>query len=284
MSSTRQPVVIAVSHAVVSLRQFQSIMEIAVISAATNEQAFDVAPHLYVELASGASDIAAAQRLRYRVFVEEMGARATVHSPGREHDYFDPWCEHLIVRDRASGTVIGTSRVLKADNARRLGAFCAEREFDLTRLGHLRRKLVELGRTCVDPAYRTHATAMLLLSGVAKFARERGASHLIACASISMTDRGVNAAAVYGQLARRHLAPSEYRITARSPLAALANPPWPNPAIPSLIMAYLRLGAWIGGEPAWDPDFNIADLLVILPVARSEARSARSFQNELQAA
>ncbi len=254
------------------------------ISAAMNEVGFDGTPQLSVELAAGSADIAAAQRLRYRVFVEEMGARVTVHSPGREHDYFDPWCEHLIVRDRASGDVVGTNRMLTTDNARRLGAFCAEREFDLTRLGRLRRRLVEVGRACVDPAYRTGAAALLLLSGVAKMARERGASHLIGCTSISMTDCGANAAAVYTRLARRHLAPTEYRVVPRSPLAALADPIAPTLAIPPLFKTYIHLGAWIGGEPAWDPDFNMADLLVILPIARAETRRARLFAHERRAA
>ena len=241
-------------------------------------------PLLSLERATGAVDIAAAQRLRYRVFVEEMGAQTSLHSPGREHDYFDPWCEHLIVRDRISDRVVGTYRLLTADNARRLGAFCSEREFDLTRLGRLRRQIVEIGRVCIDPAYRTDATLMLLWSGIARIAREKGASHLIGCASLSMADGGANAAAVYAELARRHLAPSEFRVFPRSPLAALSDAVTSTSAIPPLIRSYLRLGAWIGGEPAWDPDFNTADLLALLPITRVEDRSSRSLPHELQAA
>jgi putative hemolysin len=264
-------------------------MEIGVISAAINENAIDKkviasTPQLSLELAAGSGEIVAAQRLRYRVFVEEMGARVTVHSPGREHDYFDPWCEHVIVRDRVSGNVIGTYRLLTSDNARRLGAFCAEREFDLTRIGHLRRKLLEVGRACVHPAYRTGATAMLLWSGAAKLARERGATHVISCASISMADRGAHAAGVYTRLARRYLAPSEYRVVPRSPLAALAHPVTPPWSTPALIKGSLRLGAWVSGEPAWDPDFNTADLLLFLPVTRIETRCARPLAQDLQAA
>jgi len=135
-------------------------------------------PELSLELATGSAGRAAAQGLRYRVFVEEMGAAPRVHSPGREHDYYDPLCEHLIVRHRASAEIVGTYRVLTADNARRVGAFCSEREFDLTRLGHLRRRLIELSRACVDPAHRSGAAPMLLWSGIAALARERGASHL----------------------------------------------------------------------------------------------------------
>jgi len=241
-------------------------------------------PRLSVEIATTSQDIAAAQRLRHRVFVEEMGARGVAGDGGRERDFFDPWCEHLVVRDRATGDVVGTYRLLTAEKASRLGTFCAEREFDLTRLAPLRSGLVEVGRACIAPDYRTGAAVMLLWSGVAARMREHGATHLIGCASISMADGGANAAAIYTHLARRYLAPIEYRVTTRSPLAALARPIPSTATIPPLINGCLRLGGWIGGEPAWDPEFNAADLLVFLPRARIEARYARHPLEDRQAA
>jgi putative hemolysin len=81
-----------------------------------NQAAIEWTPRLSLELAAGSRDITTSQRLRHRVFVEEMGAQIAVHSPGREHDCFDPWCEHLIVRDRISGEVVGTNRLLTAPN------------------------------------------------------------------------------------------------------------------------------------------------------------------------
>jgi putative hemolysin len=259
-------------------------MEIAVLADVGVEKIAERMPRLSLELATVSSDVAAAQRLRHRVFVEEMGARATLHSPGREQDFFDPWCEHMIVRDQTSGEVVATNRLLTSESARRLGLFCAEREFDLTRLGRLRHQLIEVGRACIDPTYRNGAALMLLCSGVATFARERGASYLIGCASISMADRGANAAAVYNQLARRYLAPAEYRVVPRSPLAALGDPVASAWTLPPVIKAYVRLGAWIGGEPAWDPDFDTADLPVFLPLMRVEERHARRFGHERRAA
>lgn len=241
-------------------------------------------PALSLQLATTTHDIAAAQRLRHRVFVEEMGARAASQDRGREQDFFDPWCEHVIVRDRSSGDVVGTCRLLTAKNAARLGTFCAEREFDLTRLAPLRARLLEIGRVCIDPAYRTGAAIMVLWSGIARLMRQRGATHLIGCASISMADGGTHAAAVYAHAAQQFLAPIEYRVLPRSPLAALKHGIPSTSRIPPLIKAYLRLGAWIGGEPAWDPDFNTADLLVFLPLARMEARRARPFFEDRQAA
>lgn len=97
------------------------------VPAAMDGETRERTPRLSLALATRSCDIAAAQRLRHRVFVEEMGAQATVQSPGREHDLYDPWCEHLIVRDRTSGEAVGTYRLLTADSARRLGA-CLQTE------------------------------------------------------------------------------------------------------------------------------------------------------------
>lgn len=36
-------------------------------------------------------------------------------------------------------------------------------------------------------------------------------------------------------------------------------------------------GAYVCGAPAWDPDFNTADLLMLLPMSRLPPRYARHF-------
>lgn len=236
---------------------------------------------LSVELATSASDIEAAQRLRYRVFVGEMGARMTGRVPGRDEDIFDAWCEHLIVRDREADQVVGTYRILTSERARRVGAFYADSEFDLTRLARMRPRAVEIGRACIDAGYRTGAVIMLLWQGLARLMRERDFQCLFGCASISLADGGANAVRVYHQLAPRHLAPIEYRVFPRHRLAlrddmetAAAGVP---AIVPPLLKGYLRLGAWVGGEPAWDPDFNTADLFVFLQLAQLETRYARHY-------
>jgi putative hemolysin len=237
--------------------------------------------HLKVELALTTADVRAAQRLRYRVFAEEMGAHVVGREPGRDEDHFDPWCEHLIVRDCDTGGVVGTYRILTADRARQLGTFYSESEFDLTRLFLLRPRMVEIGRACVDARYRSGPTIMLLWQGIAQFMRERKYDYLIGCASVSMQDGGACAQQVYSEIEQRHLAPIEYRVFPRHPLSPRDAPlPVRNNEpvrIPALLKGYLRLGAWIGGEPAWDPDFNTADLFVFLPLARVEARYARHY-------
>lgn len=221
------------------------------------------------------SEIADAQRLRYRVFAGEMGANLPSRVPGIDQDIYDPYCEHLVVRDTRSGEVVGNYRILSPESARQIGYY-SENEFDLTRLQHLRPRLVEIGRSCVHPAYRSGATIALLWAGLARYMTDRGHDYLIGCASVSMADGGHAAASLYNRLAE-HLGPPEYRVFPRCPLplAALRND---RPAeTPPLIKAYLRAGAWICGEPAWDPDFNTADLPILMPMAKVSPRYAKHY-------
>lgn len=237
---------------------------------------------LQVGFARTPGEVEAAQRLRYAVFVDEMGASTPCRRPGIEEDMFDAWCEHLIVRDQASDEVVGTYRVLTPDQARRLGTYYAETEFDLTRLQLLRDDVCEVGRACIRADYRNGAVIGRLWQGIALLMLERRYRFLIGCASMGMADGGAAARLVADHVMPSHLAPIEYRVFPRSPLAA-ANPggdaPQPDVAalMPPLLRAYLRLGAWIGGEPAWDPEFNTADFFVLLPLARVTARYARHF-------
>lgn len=237
-------------------------------------------PKLSVGLATHQDEILEAQRLRYRVFAGEMGAKLPSRIPGVDEDIFDRWCEHLVVRDDNSGEVVGTYRILSPVNARRVGYY-SEGEFDLTRLQHLRPRLVEIGRSCVHPDYRTGATIALLWGGLSHYMQANGYDYLMGCASISMADGGHGAASLYHRLARgedSHLSPLEYRVFPRCPLPLAALRQDAPAELPPLIKGYLRAGAWICGEPAWDPDFNTADLPILMPMARVAGRYAKHFQ------
>jgi putative hemolysin len=233
-------------------------------------------PTLSVGLATTQREVLAAQKLRYQVFAEELGARLPSKTPGVDHDIFDPYCEHLVVRNEDNGQVIGTYRILSPESAKAIGSYYSESEFDLTRLQHLKPRMVEIGRSCVHPDHRTGATITLLWSGLAKYMLQNGYDYLIGCASISMADGGHAAASIYSRLGE-HLSPIEYRVFPRCPLplAALNN----NLAadVPPLIKGYLRAGAYICGEPAWDPDFNTADLPIMMPMSRMSERYSKHF-------
>jgi putative hemolysin len=229
----------------------------------------------HVSLAVDDGEIREAQRLRYRVFADELGARLTTPLPGHDIDLYDPYCDHLLVRDLASGDVVGTYRILPPDSAHRVGSYYAEQEFDLTRLHFLRPRMAELGRSCVHPAHRGGPVIARLWMGLADYMTRHGFDYVVGCASIGMADGGHLAADVYRQLAQHHLAPVEWQVTPRARLPLEPLDDGREAALPPLIKGYTRLGAMICGEPAWDPDFNTADLLMLLPMAQLDRSYAR---------
>ena len=232
---------------------------------------------LAVSLARHQQEVFEAQHLRYRVFAEEMGARVPGSERGTDCDLYDAHCEHLLVRDTDTGKVVGTYRILNGARARRLGGFYADEEFDLTRLNHLRDDMVEVGRSCVHPDYRSGATIALLWSGLARYMESHQYRYLIGCASISMADGGHSAAGIYRKLCETSLCPIEYRVFPRCELPLQTYDCEFDAALPPLIKGYVRVGSYICGAPAWDPDFNTADLLMMLPMSRIESRYARHF-------
>jgi len=233
------------------------------------------ASRYHVALAVDDSEIREAQRLRHKVFAEEMGARLSSVLPGHDIDLYDPFCDHLLVRDLAGGEVVGTYRILPPDAAKRVGSYYSEQEFDLTRLHFLRPRMAELGRSCVHPGHRSGAVIARLWMGLADYMTRYGYEYIVGCASIGMADGGHIAASVYRQLAVRHLAPIEWRATPRYRLPVESLDDGQTPALPPLIKGYSRLGAMVCGDPAWDPDFNTADLLMLLPMAQLNRSYAR---------
>lgn len=238
-------------------------------------------------VAADEAQIAAAQRLRYQVFAEELGA--TLHSvtPGLDIDDFDAYCDHLIVRDDATGEVVGTYRMLPPDQAVLAGRRYADGEFDLGALAPLCDLLVETGRSCVHPAHRSGAVINLMWSGIARYMHLNNHRWLGGCASVPIDDGGDLAAGVWDLVRCRHLAPPAMRIRPRRPwlsepaaralVAAGGGRPVPRTAVPPLLRGYLRLGAWVCGEPAYDPDFRVADLYVLLSLDRIDPRYLRHF-------
>ena len=240
-----------------------------------------------LEIATSSRAIAEAQRLRFRVFVEELGA-STAHIVGdREVDEFDVHCDHLIVREDDTGAVIGCYRIMKPGVAAWRGRFYSDGEFDLSALKPLRGTMAEVGRSCIHPDHRNGTVIMLLWSGLARYLTEHRFSHAIGCASIPLSDGHTNVAAIVRQLMRDHLAPAELRVQPHYPYPLAASDavtPIVAPRMPPLLKGYTRLGAWIGGEPAWDPDFNTADLFILLPLSRVSQAYAKHFFGREQAA
>jgi putative hemolysin len=234
-------------------------------------------PRLTVAMARTDHEVREAQKLRWRVFADELGATLPSTERGVDRDDFDPHCEHLLVRDGDSGEVVGTYRILPGPASASLGGFYSESEFDLSRLLHLRARAVEVGRSCVHPDYRSGGTIALLWAGLAEYMQSHGYEYLLGCASIGMADGGHGAASIYNSLRDSSMSPAEYRVFPRCPLPLDRLDGTLDATVPPLIKGYVRCGAWVCGEPAWDPDFNTADLLMLLPMSRLDSRYARHF-------
>lgn len=252
--------------------------------AARGEAADTAAEGFQVVWARHQDEVRAAQRLRYRVFVEEMGARLRPPAgtpAGLDADLFDDYCEHLLVRtlptDDQPAEVIGTYRVLTPGAARRAGGYYSDTEFDLTRLRPLRERMAELGRSCVHPDHRAGGVILSLWGALAGFMDDNGLDAMVGCASVGMRDGGHLAASLWARLSQTHLVGLEHRVLPRLPLPVeelnqqLAAEP------PALIKGYLRCGAKVLGAPAWDPDFNTADLPMLMRLSDLPVRYRRHF-------
>jgi putative hemolysin len=231
---------------------------------------------LQVAWARTDDELREAQRLRFRVFANEMGAQLS--GPiGLDIDSFDAYCDHLLVRDLDTLEVVGTYRVLPPHQAARIGRLYAESEFDLSRLTRLRSKMVEVGRSCVHPDYRSGSAIMSLWGGLGAYMTQNGYETMLGCASVPMADGGHFAANLYCSLRGQSLSAPEYRAFAHTPLPVDELQTGARVAPPPLIKGYLRLGAKICGAPAWDPDFNCADFLTLFRLSDINARYARHF-------
>jgi putative hemolysin len=226
-------------------------------------------------------EVRAAQRLRYQVFVNEMGARLNCPIAGHDIDLFDNYCEHLLVRDEASNEVIGTYRVLTPAQAKRVGSTYSDTEFDLTRLRAVRERMVELGRSCVHPDFRHGGVIMALWGALGEFMVRNQLDTMIGCASIPMLHNGMIsgdvAASIWQQLKTTHLAPIELQVRPRLPLPVEQLDSSLQVEPPALIKGYLRLGAKVLGAPAWDPDFNSADLPMLMRIGDLPPRYRKHF-------
>ena len=235
------------------------------------------AGHLGLRLATTPAETDALQALRYRVFYEEMGAvpdSATAAS-GRDAARFDHFADHLIVVDHALGcgpqAVVGTYRMLQREGAAAAGGFYTAAEYDIAPLLSFPGRLLELGRSCVDPGYRGRAVMQLLWRGIAAYVFAYDIDLMFGCASLAGTDPdGLAAELTY--LHHNHLAPPALRPVAvpgrhvnmdRLPPGTV-DPRRVLMSLPPLIKGYLRLGAMVGGGAVIDRQFNTIDVAVVV--------------------
>lgn len=243
-----------------------------------------VSPKLTCRLASSASDILGVQRLRYQVFVKEWGATGcgVDHARQVETDQFDAYADHLLLIDptlSAGEQIVGTYRMMTTTQAKAAGGFYSAHEYDLSVLLNRNADILELGRSCLHPAYRGGTALLQLWQGVGRYVTDHGIDVLFGVASFRGTD-AIALAQPLSLLHSDHLAPPSLRVKAREP-GACAMDLLPADQrdrraamlqMPALIKAYLRLGGVVGEGAYIDRDFNTMDVCLILEAARMTAR------------
>jgi putative hemolysin len=239
-----------------------------------------------VDRARTPQDILAAQRLRYEVFVAELGGSGGLvdHEARLERDLFDDYADHLLLRDTRSGAVVGVYRIMREDHAQAAGSFYSASEYDLAPLLASGRRLLELGRSCLHRDYRGGMAMYHLWSALSAYVAEHGIEVLFGVASFHGTDAS-RLAAPLSLLHYRHLAPPGLRVRAQAAAfqrmdlipeedldrrAAMLE-------VPSLIKAYLRLGGVVGEGAFIDHAFNTTDVCLILDTARMNMQQARLY-------
>lgn len=248
--------------------------------------------NLQVIIASDSADIKAAQALRYRVFYEEMGARATPQVAALKSDFddFDAVCDHLLVvafNEQGGYDVVGTYRLLRREAMQKIGRFYSDSEFDITPIRNYPGEVMELGRSCVDPNYRNRAVMNLLWRGIGAYVSKFNVGLMFGCASFHGIDPKAHALAL-SYLYHYHQAPPELcpralpelfvdmdlmpkeQIDAKEAFAAL----------PALIKGYLRLSGYIGNGAVIDHEYNTTDVSIVVKTDRVTDKYAQRYSTE----
>jgi putative hemolysin len=245
-------------------------------------------PRYSLLLSTDPALIECAQRLRYDVFNDEPGFTLTGQDAGLDVDRFDEHCDHLLVREDNSGELVGCYRMLSPTGAVAAGGLYTATEFDIRALDSLRPSLVEMGRAVVRKDHRNGAVVLLMWAGILAYLDRCGYDYVAGCVSVSVAgDGGPPGAQIRGVrdfVLRRHAAPPEYRVHPHRPVIidgrTLDEIPAPaRPMIPPLMRGYLRLGARICGEPAYDADFGVGDFPALLDKRQADTRYLRRLRS-----
>lgn len=245
---------------------------------AANQEVARKQPKFVAQFAHSKSSVQAAQRLRAEVFSAEYGVQFD-HPQGLDCDHYDEFCQHINVFDTQAGKLIATTRLLTSEQAQRAGGFYSANEFDLSPLlPHLRGRVLEIGRTCVHPDYRSGAAITVLWSALADYLMAEDFAFLIGCASIGLEENGARYNAIVNNLQDEQFVQPEWRVKPRHDMPTLPTLCGDvSASLPPLLKAYLRMNAKIGGEACWDPEFNCADMFIVLDVSSLAGRYAQRF-------
>ena len=253
------------------------------------------AGNLGVRIAASAAEIDAVQALRYRVFYQEMGAQADAATIGtrRDRDAFDAVADHLLVVDHAIGPgaegIVGTYRLIQREAANKLGRFYSADEYDITPIESFPGRILELGRSCVDAAYRSRVAMQLLWRGIAAYVFHYQIDLMFGCASLHGTDPDALAPELT-YLYYNHLAPPAVRpralphryVDMRRLMPHMLDAKRVQAQLPPLIKGYLRLGGFVGDGAVIDRQFNTTDVAVVVKTDLVTDKYYRHYERQLR--
>ena len=246
-------------------------------------------PRYTLLLSTDPAMIEAAQRLRHDVFTSEPGFALAGAADGRDADRFDEHCDHLLVREDNTGELVGCYRMLPPPGAIAAGGLYTATEFEVQGLDSLRPSLVEMGRAVVREDHRNGGVVLLMWAGILAYLDRCGYDYVAGCVSVPV--RGAESETPGSQIRgvrdfvlRRHAAPPEHTVYPYRPVILDGrgldeiDPP-ARVSVPPLMRGYLRLGAQVCGEPAYDPDFGVGDFPALLDKRRADTRYLRRLRS-----
>lgn len=238
------------------------------------------ARRLSAQITTDSDRIRQAQKLRYRVFALDMGAKLKGAAEQLDYDEIDDYCDHLIVIDNQSDRIVGYTRLLNQSQAAELGYFYSQSEFDLNSILNLPGNFLEIGRTCVDADYRGSAVLTTLWTALIQYCIEGHYDYLFGCASIPPGPNGYAVDALYRTIDAGSMADNDIIVTPKTPIPKQLRCDIDESGIPPLLKAYLRFGVKICGQPCWDKDFNVMDLFILLPLKQLGPKYSKHYMKK----
>ena len=238
-----------------------------------------------VKLAEEGREVESAMRLRFEVFNKELkeGLQES-YASGMDKDRYDNYCDHLIVTEVTTGKIVGTYRLMRGVVAEKKVGFYSETEFDLSAIKRMPGEKMELGRSCVHRDYRNAAVVGMLWKGIAVYVERHRVTHLFGCGSLH-TNNPAEVSMIYTYLNLFHRAGTHCNVRPLIRLEGVRAFSWCEresvfPLLPPLMKGYLRVGAEICGEPAYDPVFGTTDFFILLDTQKLLGRYRRRFFSE----
>jgi putative hemolysin len=228
--------------------------------------------------------VEAAQRMRYEVFRSTPGFTWPASTEERDVDQFDEFCDHLLVQDDDSGELVGCYRMLPPAGAIAAGGLFTETQFDIAAFDPIRSSLVEMGRAVVREGHRNGGVVLLMWAGILAYLDHYDYDYVTGCVSVPIgEDNEIPGTLIRGVrdfILARHAAPPQFRVFPYRPVSGIDDLVSPTrPAVPALMRGYLRLGAKVCGEPAYDPAFSLGDFCALLDKRQADTRYLKRLRS-----